>query len=778
MNIDFQEILKELEYRVPHGIINLNEEHQVTMLVQILRENGVDDANELAQRARVVFGYVNEVAPKKDIDTLLAKRFINPETDREISVASALAYDKLSKAYGIAHKMFKSAGFSDKDIDMVDAGEDDEETPVKGTAVFGKDKGAKVFPTQPTTPNVDDENAEGKYDSKDVLQKNIIEATDDTELFEAYDALGQAEAALMYDKVQAGPGGPVASTGETMCCESQTDMIQGRYKPEQVRKTPLFKDNLKKIESILKSTDKKKITAVKKELDTICDKMGLYDKNGNANYSEAKMIFAEATTTISERDKEFKKTNVAKQKFKKEEDRTSWLKASFYSSYSLMNNGPDDWDRTEGNGRVIKANVRTDGATKKLLEDGLKNAKSPQEKKHYEKQLAGWEKFKGYHDTYLVYVNKDGYKSIFNVSNKKGDDLSDPQNNTTPEKRLANYKEAVKEANLNPKSAKIVNDAQNTALAGSADNDNIAKGAYGKIDKNSVKLISDLSTRLPARSETDVKDEYINDLRKDKLIKAKLGPKWEKAKPEEVVRAAMEIVSDKTTDVSKLSGNFTKFILKQGQLSQSIYSKAQAGLSVKDIAKKFNGIYTEKEISAILQDPTMKMLADRKAQHAAGLEGVHRGFIESLHKADDTKVGDTKPNGPAVETYVRGTLKSLHIDTYCTNYDNQVQIEMGGFGCVPSDVRGCMASLSGFKGEIKSEKGRANLINHLSKNVKVDADSDAVYLIGDNGQRTYIASDTWRQAGSAKKIATAFGSNLRNCLKKSVGTRLANKKNK
>ena len=48
MNIDFQEILKELEYRVPHGIINLNEDSQVTILVDILRENGVDDANHLA----------------------------------------------------------------------------------------------------------------------------------------------------------------------------------------------------------------------------------------------------------------------------------------------------------------------------------------------------------------------------------------------------------------------------------------------------------------------------------------------------------------------------------------------------------------------------------------------------------------------------------------------------------------------------------------------------------------------------------------------------------
>jgi hypothetical protein len=60
MNIDFQEILKELEFRLPNGIINLNEEHQVTTLVEILRESGVSDANELAQRARVIFGYVNE----------------------------------------------------------------------------------------------------------------------------------------------------------------------------------------------------------------------------------------------------------------------------------------------------------------------------------------------------------------------------------------------------------------------------------------------------------------------------------------------------------------------------------------------------------------------------------------------------------------------------------------------------------------------------------------------------------------------------------------------
>ena len=60
MSINFQEILKELEYRVDKGIIDLTKEEQVTKLAQILKENGVSNANEMAQKARVYFSYLNE----------------------------------------------------------------------------------------------------------------------------------------------------------------------------------------------------------------------------------------------------------------------------------------------------------------------------------------------------------------------------------------------------------------------------------------------------------------------------------------------------------------------------------------------------------------------------------------------------------------------------------------------------------------------------------------------------------------------------------------------
>ena len=114
MNIDFQEILKELEFRVPKGIINLNEESQVTELVDILRENGVSDANEYAQRAKVYFGYLMEV---DNLKSVLNKTVKNTDTGNDIKVSSALSYANAKNpgqksAYQSAVNLLKKAGAS------------------------------------------------------------------------------------------------------------------------------------------------------------------------------------------------------------------------------------------------------------------------------------------------------------------------------------------------------------------------------------------------------------------------------------------------------------------------------------------------------------------------------------------------------------------------------------------------------------------------------------------------------------------------------------------
>lgn len=60
MALNFDEILLELSYRVPEGYVDLTKDYQVTELSNILKENGYQNAFELAHKARVYFSYLNE----------------------------------------------------------------------------------------------------------------------------------------------------------------------------------------------------------------------------------------------------------------------------------------------------------------------------------------------------------------------------------------------------------------------------------------------------------------------------------------------------------------------------------------------------------------------------------------------------------------------------------------------------------------------------------------------------------------------------------------------
>jgi hypothetical protein len=119
----------------------------------------------------VYFSYLNEA--KQDIDTVLSQTFKNPDTDNYVTVASALGYDKTSRAYGIAKGMFNTAGYSDKDIDMVDVGPGDEEKPKKS-------KSTKTGTKQTSVPkvNIDVTGAEKKKDKKEKPQDKKLKRTE------------------------------------------------------------------------------------------------------------------------------------------------------------------------------------------------------------------------------------------------------------------------------------------------------------------------------------------------------------------------------------------------------------------------------------------------------------------------------------------------------------------------------------------------------------------------------------------------------------------------
>lgn len=59
---NFDEILLELSYRTETGLVDLTQDSQVNILIDILKENGIENAEVLAQKARVYFSYLNEAS--------------------------------------------------------------------------------------------------------------------------------------------------------------------------------------------------------------------------------------------------------------------------------------------------------------------------------------------------------------------------------------------------------------------------------------------------------------------------------------------------------------------------------------------------------------------------------------------------------------------------------------------------------------------------------------------------------------------------------------------
>lgn len=109
MTPNFEEILLELSYRVPTGIVDLRNERHIQELENILIENRIRNASELVQKAKVHFYALSE-APAKKGDAGLeaaAKKFQNKKykTSKggEVSFTTAINYGYQGKENDAAH---------------------------------------------------------------------------------------------------------------------------------------------------------------------------------------------------------------------------------------------------------------------------------------------------------------------------------------------------------------------------------------------------------------------------------------------------------------------------------------------------------------------------------------------------------------------------------------------------------------------------------------------------------------------------------------------------
>jgi hypothetical protein len=108
MTPNFNEILLELSYRIPTGIVDLGNEIHLNELTRILEENRISNAKKLVQKARIYFSYINEASGKTDaglqaaIEFFKNKKYKNSK-GKEISFSTAIDYENRGKGDDSAH---------------------------------------------------------------------------------------------------------------------------------------------------------------------------------------------------------------------------------------------------------------------------------------------------------------------------------------------------------------------------------------------------------------------------------------------------------------------------------------------------------------------------------------------------------------------------------------------------------------------------------------------------------------------------------------------------
>ncbi len=184
--MNFEEILLELSYRVPEGIVNLTKESHVNTLVEILKENGVDDANEIAQKARVYFSYINEAgpkkmnAPKKEEPEAIKGSFpaYSKNADRIVVFKNKKNFDDAIKS-GKYSKPTPQQVRAQAEKDKLDgAGEDDTETSTKPAGDKKQAPVANLTPDDYLLPG----EREDDIDDKKFVDGKYVGLSDDDEI--------------------------------------------------------------------------------------------------------------------------------------------------------------------------------------------------------------------------------------------------------------------------------------------------------------------------------------------------------------------------------------------------------------------------------------------------------------------------------------------------------------------------------------------------------------------------------------------------------------------
>ena len=739
MNVSelINELLVELAFRSTEGYPNLKNRTQIRILAEILDEWGYTSikneiVNNLLQEdeekrfrnpiLRKTVTYTDEKGEKK-------KGFVGDLLRLKKDSPGRIEAEKLVPAEGSAERkeLNKELGSEKGGVTQDTSGDTKsaEKTPAETSQQ--NVKGSAAFSHAPDVQNAETEKVDQNTPEK--IKSELDEIQKDLE--------------QKRDAGTAGAGGPVASQGESRFCNTLNtldyDSFVSENKDEVETRKQEYRDRKEK------GGRNKYPNAPEWE---IIRALGF----GDDPESEEVLEYLAARELHSQKELERIKQDKESVFYKKrgfdgnDEAYLEWMRAGFDGAIATKKILKEDTILdTDKPFTTIQSESSIDDKVESILEDKLNKAReagNQEDVDFYTAEINSFQKYRKYHDTYVVGEDKNGRTTVVSISNKKGSDLKDPQNNTTPAARFRVIKDQYGED-----VAKLVTDSLDDAI------DRVSDTKLSAVKRTNRVDIDDSIVKI---CETPEMSKYMKSLSNNAKFR-KYAEEKGKNVDNMTTREKLELMKEHSQLL--LDSGKTPAFEPYGKIATKIGEFSQLG--------KFKKQYPEIDFDS---DNIGKCISIKQDEKDA-VTAAHQSVVSDITNAD-AKQGFPKDgiNGPHTQGYLSTIMDAMHFDTYIDGGDGKMIIQMGIRGAQPQDIRSCLATQSGYKGDTNTTEGREGLKKHLREKCRVDAKSGAITISDETGERS-ICDDTWRTAGTSQKVASGFGEDMRKCIKKSVDSR-------
>lgn len=599
-----------------------------------------------------------------------------------------------------------------------------------------------------------------------------------------------------------GPGGAVASYGEATLTELCNRLTQGglqqglgRFREENKERITNKKEQ---IQQILDNGTKKEKTSLEAKISALGAILGLdpnVDRKFIIEYLAAREAYVEEELKRLEADPKsifHRKGNAGFGKNR--EAAEEWARAAFDGAVATSISMQSSLIDSTRPFTVIQSDAVPGGHDDAIVAHltAMRDAapEGSDDRRHYETQLKAWEVAK-FHDTMVVGEDAQGRMVVFHVTNKKGNDLKDIWNNTTPadamrslHDKFAEEAKRTGEGGLTADEKRGFAEVQVVLQRGVEICEDAAAAATGLWSDESFKIDDKLVDAAHAlRSPKD----YVGDLGDwmDKEATSRSGAAkkdfnaWATGKGKRVV--------SEMNAVCKGKGSTSRECTKQRMSVMRTYMKTNPKNKppfepVGKLLVKIGEVQIAKDKrSGKSSTGSLGECVRVKQEEKQAVEAAHKAVVNKIQTVDaelcKNNPKSCKPNGPATRMYLTQVMHSMHFDIMAENWDEHLGAVTGGRASQPNDFRTALAEHSGFAKDNpeptspqERAQWRAKLIEHIINNATVSAESGAIKISqgGESGSEFELVTDSWRTAGSGnQKVQKNVGEDVR---KSVIGT--------